>query len=39
MDVGVMLSPAPDLTLGDGDTLVVLGHQENLRRLARLSQE
>jgi len=38
-DGRMQFNPAPDLTLGDGDTLVVLGHQENLRRLARLSQE
>ena len=35
---GMQFNPPPDLRLASGDTLVVLGHRENLRRLARLSQ-
>jgi K+/H+ antiporter YhaU regulatory subunit KhtT len=31
-------NPGSDLEIGEGDTLVVLGHRENLRRLARLAQ-
>lgn len=31
-------NPGSDLEIGEGDILVVLGHRENLRRLARLAQ-
>lgn len=36
---GMQFNPPPDLLLAGGDTLVVLGHRENLRRLARLTQD
>ena len=35
---GMRFNPPPDLSLAAGDILVVLGHRENLRRLARLAQ-
>jgi voltage-gated potassium channel len=37
-DAGMRFNPHPDLALDAGDTLVVLGHQENLKRLTRLAE-